>query len=583
MRRYLILILVFLLGMLAGASAFAQSDYAGKSLVIESFHADVIVGKDGSIDVTETIRPRFTGSWNGIFRMIPVQYYTQQGMNYSLLLDLISITDEAGNKLEYSPSRQGQYLKLKIRVPGASDATRTVIINYRVENALRFFEEYDELYWNVTGDQWEMPIESASAKISLPEGVANLRGNVFTGAYRSTEQAAGIEIGKDMVSFQTSRPLNYKEGLTIAVAWNPGVVQRPSVLKRIYFFLRGNWIFFAPLLALVIMYRLWETRGRDPRLRPIAPQYEPPDKMTPAELGTLLDNSADMRDITATIVDLAVRGYMLIEEVDNPLLGLISKKDYIFTLRKKREAWGDELQPHERKLLDELFSEGLRDKVAMTDLQNTFYSALPHIRDHIFDELLRRHYYLNRPDKVKQGYIGGGIALAFIMGIGGVVVGSMLGMAPGSFIAAAILTGIIILAFGWFMPARTYVGSRALEGVLGFEDFLNRVEGDRIERLDKTPQLFEKFLPYAMALGVEKKWAAAFANIYKEPPDWYHGGDFTRGFFVGNFVSNLNHMSTQTASAMASAPRSSGGSGFGGGGGGGFSGGGFGGGGGGGW
>jgi hypothetical protein len=138
---------------------------AQRSLVIERFDAQITVNTDRSIEVTETIVPRFTGSWNGIFRMIPVEYHTPQGFNWTLRLELQSVTDGDGNSLEVETSRERHYRKFKIWIPGAEDATRTVIFKYRASNALRFFEEHDELYWNVTGDEWEIPIETASATI----------------------------------------------------------------------------------------------------------------------------------------------------------------------------------------------------------------------------------------------------------------------------------------------------------------------------------------------------------------------------------------------------------------------------------
>jgi uncharacterized membrane protein len=141
----------------------------------------------------------------------------------------------------------------------------------------------------------------------------------------------------------------------------------------------------------------------------------------------------------------------------------------------------------------------------------------------------------------------------------------LLGVQMQAFVVAGILSAASIIGFGWFMPARTISGARALAGVLGFEEFLGRVEADRFERMVKTPELFEKYLPFAMALGVEKRWVAAFDDICKRPPEWYRGGDFT-GFRASQFVSNMNRMTTAAATAMASAPRSSGGSGFGGGG-----------------
>jgi uncharacterized membrane protein len=148
------------------------------------------------------------------------------------------------------------------------------------------------------------------------------------------------------------------------------------------------------------------------------------------------------------------------------------------------------------------------------------------------------------------------------------------------FLIGGILSGLIICFFGWFMPAHTEDGARALENVLGFEDFLAHVESDRFNRMIKTPQMFEKFLPFAMALGVEKNWSKAFQGVMTQPPGWYQGGSGPV-FYPVNFTNDLSSMSSRAGAVMASAPRSSGGSGFGGGGG--FSGGGFGGGGGGGF
>jgi uncharacterized membrane protein YgcG len=215
----------------------------------------------------------------------------------------------------------------------------------------------------------------------------------------------------------------------------------------------------------------------------------------------------------------------------------------------------------------------------MSSLENRFYKNLPSIRNNIFSSLVTHGYYKRRPDSVRSSYIAMGVIIGVIVTWGGGALGASTGIAPFSFVVAGILTGLIICGFGWFMPAHTEQGTRALEGVLGFEDFLVHVESDRFNRMIKTPEMFEKFLPFAMALGVEKNWSKAFQGILKEPPQWYRGS-YGPGFYPMNFVGDLNYMSTRVGSAMTSAPRSSGGSGFGGGGG---SGGGFGGGGGGGF
>lgn len=552
-----------------------------RELRIEQFDSKIFVQSNGTIDVTETIDVSFIGSWNGLYREIPIEYVTPQGLNYSLFLDVKRVTDGEGNTLKYESSRVRHYRKLKIYVPGARDARKTIVIEYTVSDALRFFEDHDELYWNVTGDEWDVPIHSATAEIYLPEGTTGIRANQFTGAYRSREQEADVEIAGTGVEVRTQHPLAYHEGLTVAVAFDKGFVHPPTALEKAVLFFRSNWPFGLPVLTFAGMFLLWWNRGRDPRLRPIAAQYEPPDQLTPGEAGTLVDDSADMRDITATLVDLAVRGYLVIEETKKEHLGgLWSDKDYNFTLKKNRSEWSS-LKAHEQTLIDGIFSDGSEgETVAMSSLVNRFYTSLPMIRNGLYDSLVNHGYYGKRPDSTRSGWIGTGLISGFLIFWLGNALGNSLGMAPLTFIITAIFSAAIICGFGWLMPVRTAGGTRALEGVLGFEDFLNHVDSDRFNRMIKTPQMFEKFLPFAMALGVEKNWSKAFEDICKEPPNWYRGAGYTQGFYLTSFTRDLNSMSTAASTAMASAPRSSGGSGFGGGGG---SGGGFGGGGGGGF
>jgi uncharacterized membrane protein YgcG len=572
MRRHLVLFALLL--------ALPRPLQAERSLVIERFHADVAVAADGQVVVTETIEPRFTGTWNGIFRNIPVEYRTPQGLNYTLLLDVERVTDGEGRELRYERSRERHYRKLKIWVPDATDTVRTVVLRYRVRNGLKFFEQHDELYWNVTGDEWEVPIEAASARVTLPAQVTGIRAAAFTGGYGSAERAATVETAAAEVRVQTTRRLSFREGLTVAVAWNAGVIPRPGPADRAALFLRSNWILLLPLLALAVMWRLWHARGRDPRRRPIAPRYEPPAGLTPAEVGTLVDHSPDMRDITATLVDLAVRGFVVIEEVKTEqLFGLWTSTDYVFTLKRNdREG----LRGHERALLDAMFggrAPAAGARVEMSDLKNKFYKHLPDIRGRIFDRLVAQRTYVQRPDRVKRRYLIAGAIAGAAIAWGGMMIGDRFGVAPGSAILAGILTALVVCGFGLLMPARTVHGARTLEEALGFSEFLERVESDRFERVVKTPQLFERYLPFAMALGVHETWAKAFEDTYRQPPEWYRGTGHA-AFRPGVFVGDLNRMSAAAATAMASAPRSSGGSGVGGGG---FSGGGFGGGGGGGF
>jgi uncharacterized membrane protein len=569
------IVAIFLLALFAGMAANART------LVFQHFDAQILVRADGTIDVTEVIEAQFTGAWHGIYRTIPIEYTDPEGLNYTLLLDEISATDNEGQKLKLEQNRDGRYIKFKIYVPAAEDATRTILLHYRVLDALRFFEDHDELYWNVTGNEWENPIELVTARIELPAGVTGLHAVAYTGVTGSRAEDALVEISGSVVDIRSTRRLGYRQGLTAVVGFDKGFVHPTSRAMQLMRFLQSNSPLLIPVIAFFVMLWLWWTRGRDPQRQAISVQYEPPDTLTPAECGTLVDNEAAMRDITATLVDLAVKGYLTIEQKEEShLLGLTHSKDYIFHIKKPAAEW-TAARSHEQEMLAALFDDGASADVALSALQNHFYTHLPAIRDRIFSALMKDGYYLHRPDTVKQGYIAAGLVIGGLLVFGGAggYFENATGIAGGSWIVAGIATGLVIGIFGLFMSARTITGARALEKVLGFEEFLGRVEKDQIERLEKTPELFEKFLPYAMALRVEKKWVQAFSGIALQPPQWYqgyYGGNFT-AFYL---VNDLNMMSMQAGSVMASAPRSSGGSGFGGGGG---SGGGFGGGGGGGF
>ena len=548
-----------------------------KELRIEKFDAKIHVDSDGSISVTEVIQAHFIGApWHGLYRSIPVEYVTPQGLNYTLFLNVKRISDGSGRLLKYESSRVRHYRKLKIYIPSADNSVQTISIEYGVSDALKFFDDHDELYWNVTGDEWDVPIESASAMIILPASTSNIRATAFAGIYGSRDKDAIAQVGGNGVEVHTTNALPYHAGLTVAVAFDKGYVREPTAADLAVRFLRSNWPLFLPLLTFLVMFYLWWTRGRDPRLRPISAQYEPPDTLSPGEAGTLVDNSADIRDITASMVDLAVRGYMVIEEhqVDR-MLGLYHEKDYNFILQKNRSEWSA-LKAHEQSLLDGFFSAGtIGETVSMSSLQNSFYENLADMKKGIFESLVAQGFYSRRPDSVRNTYVGAAIVVAVLSVWIGSRLASSFGMAPFTLIAAGILTAGVIAGFAWFMPAHTEQGTRALEKVLGFEDFLNHVESDRFNRMIKTPQMFEKFLPFAMALGVEKNWSKAFQGIMTQPPSWYRGG-YGTNFYPANFASDLNAMSAKAGSAMSSSPRSSGGSGFGGGGssGGGFGGGG---------
>jgi hypothetical protein len=546
---------------LAWAPAAAQ-----RSLAIERFDATIQVRPDASIEVTETIVARFTGSWNGIYRMIPVKYRTSQGFNWTLGLDLEGATDESGHALKVDASRERQYVKYKIWVPGAEDARHTIALRYRATNGLRFFEDHDELYWNVTGDEWDVPLQAAMARIELPPGTGGVRAIAFNGAYGATAQDAAVRVADRTVSLSMPHALGFHEGLTAVVGWNKGVVTEPTTLARAGGLLRSNWPLTIPFPVLLLAFSAWRRRGRDPRRRPIAVQYEPPTGLSPGEAGTLLDNAVDMRDVTATLVDLAVRGYLRIEERDDrKLFGLIGSRDYVLH-RLDPPAGAAPLAPHELRVVDGVFREH-GNSVALSQLENEFYKELPRIRTSLFNKLLARGCYHARPDEVRSRWMTGGVAAGILIAGVGFRIADKVLLTPVPFFVAGALVGLILVAFGTIMPARTDVGVRTLEQLLGFEEFLRRVDSERYKQVILgKPELFDRYLPYAMAFGVEKKWANAFEGIYTESPSWYVGSSGGAAHFsASHFSATLSTMTARASSTMSSSPRGSSGSGFGGG------------------
>ncbi|MGH7586922.1 MAG: DUF2207 domain-containing protein [Gemmatimonadales bacterium] len=565
------------LGLVACLVALAAPATAQRAIEIPNFDARIVVSKDGSIEVTETITANFVGSWNGIYRKVPVIYRTPQGFNWTIRLTLLHTSDDQGNPLRTETLREGHFVNYKLWVPGAQDAEKTVVLRYRAENALRFFEHHDELYWNVTGDEWDVALGMVSSEIVLPDGATGLRATAFNGPYGATQREAEVAMSGTTVSVRMPRPLEFREGVTAVVGWDKGLVAEPTAADRASGVLAANWPIALPFLVLAGMLMIWWRRGRDPRRLPVVVQYEPPEGLTPAEAGTLTDEKVDMRDITATLIDLAVRGYVRIEEREEPaVFGLLSNEEFVFHRLKSEAEWAT-LARHEGRVLEGIFKDSA-DEVKLSDLKNEFYKELDGIRDAVMDRLMGRKLFRTRPDSTKTGWTVAGLGLFFVFPFLGVILSSRLMMTPAPFFAAGIASGLIVIVFGRYMPARTVSGARAVEKALGFGEFLQRVDGKRFEAIEKTPEMFERFLPYAMAFGVEQKWAKGFRDIYTTPPNWYAGRNFT-SFNAGSFSRSLSSMSTRAASTMSSSPRSSSGSGFsggssggggGGGGGGGF-------------
>ncbi len=431
---------------------------------VTDFKDTISIAPDGTALVSEKITLTFVGQWHGIHRTIPVEYPGPEGTNYTLFVDVLSVTDDSGNKLKYDSSKSGNYRDLKIYIPDAVDATRVVNIDYSVRNGVRFFDQYDEFYWNVTGNDWPVPIDHASAFVTLPENAAGgLRAQAFTGAYGSKESEASANVEGANITFETTRALSMRGGLTIDIYIPQGILKPPSALTKLGWFLGSNPIVFLPLLTFAVMFALWYSVGRDPDPGvSVAPQYEPPKGICPAEAGTLIDDTIHPRDITSTIVDLAVRGYIKIEEKVDTFL-VFHHKDYMFHLLKPREQWGD-LTPHERVMMENIFLSGTGTR--LSDLKNRFYTAIPIVREDIMSSLKSKGIYTLDPESANGYSIAAGVAIAIL-----VVAVQIMGWMNLFYSIPLVIGSVLVSAVIWWlfarqMTAKTVSGARSRIAVL---------------------------------------------------------------------------------------------------------------------
>lgn len=542
--------------------ASAASTYA-------SFASDIRVNRDASFVVTETITGAFPIERHGIYRSIPVSYVTDVGTTQRIVIDVLSVTRD-GEPETFSDTVQGAYEVVKI---GDADVTFSgpfvYEITYRVERAMLYHDAYDELYWNVTGTDWDEPLRAVGATISVdgnvgPEGAGELSATCYTGAFGSTAQECVATVQGATVAVDAG------DFLTVSVSIPKGVIYEPNAIERAWWWLGDNWMFLLiaalPIVSLVGLTAYWYRHGRDAKPQTIVPEYEPPEHLSPAEVAVLANASFSNRDFSATIVDLAVRGYLQIVDEEKSTLGF---KSHAFTLRKKKPADGD-VKPHERAVFEKLFERG--DEYALGSANRApMVQARRAAEDHVNLALAAGGYFSRSPKQVRDIFLGVGTVLAFLIVFSQGIVQSGAGV---FLLICGLLTAGLFYLFARIMPKRGPRGDVAYAKALGFKLYLETAERYRIEWQEKEG-IFEKYLPYAMVFGVADKWASALADVAREQPDWYVGN-----FAVWNAMNFTDRIDSTFAAAAATAmaPKSSGGSG-----GGGFSGGGFGGGGGGSW
>ncbi len=603
-----------------GSPASGQSQTGWK---ITSYDSKIEMLEANQVQVTETIEFDFgSRPGHGIKRWIPVRYPLEpnstivpegkSASDYQRItpVENISVKTSSGAPSNLDVSNDGDFLLLKV---GDKDRTitgsHTYELSYTVDGVYNTTEFGDEFFWNVTGDDWGVPIANVKTTVIAPASITKI--TCFAGVRRSTAPCTSEQSSGATATFtQTSLPTG--QGLTTVTAVPAGTLDTTPILDEIWslrraFSLTAMTIGIAiALLAIVagcVIWLIWH-QGRDRRyigeINPYegsqmangesgrAPlfskkagpvEFRPPDDLRPGQVGVIIDEVANPLDVSATIIDLAVRGYLSLHEIEPTKTGVFSSQPD-WNLVKEEKSDSKDLLEYERTLFNSLFRN--RTEVKVSKLKYKFHDKLEKVQDDMYLNVVKNHWFPKRPDEVRAHWLIVGIGL-LIAGIAVTV--ALAWLTTFALVAIPIVIGGAILTFGYkLMPHRTAKGGAMLARILGFRHFMDTAETERMQFAERR-NIFEKLLPYAIVFGIADRWAETFKDLQAEPgydgPSWYHG---YYAFNAIYFTGALSSFTTTTNGTIVSTPPSSSGaggsSGFSGGG---FSGGGFGGGGGGGW
>jgi len=539
---------------------------------VESFVVNASLNADRELRIEESITYDFEDEQkHGIYRLIP-ERYARDGMNVDLRLD-IGQSMQDGKAATQEISREGEFKKIRLGQEDLFLSGKHIYkIVYQTNRAINDFpdEQERELYWNVTGNGWSVPIEQVLFTTELPAKPTKVI--CYTGVFGSIKQDCTIKVDDKKVAIKSDGPLKEGEGLTIAIRLPESSIRDITYIERLTNIVLDNSWILLPFAVFFIMLGIWWNVGRDPKGRgTIIAEYEEPNGLEPALQISLIEQHVPSAAITATLLDLARRGYAKVRfEGDPTKNGWFKPKAKIF-YEKLKEPVG--LADFEQTLFDAMFQEG--DSIDLQTRHESFWKALQISRKQIFQRLKKDGLFGMDPNVMRAMYFLIGIIVI-------IVLYPILSNDGPASVIAVIVSGVMIMAFGWHMPRTTKAGAIMAERVLGFKKFLSVTEKARLEFTDapeKQPEQFARFLPAAVAFGVEKQWAEQFAAIQLPQPDYMTSS--SANWTAMNYVYATQSFHSASAASMYAAPSSagSGGSGFSGGG----SGGGFGGGGGGSW
>jgi predicted membrane protein DUF2207 len=557
---------------------------------ISAYDVTLDVRADGSLGVREQITYDFGAQErHGIFRTIPVRVPYDDNDDRVYDLNDVAVTSSTRAPTQVDRSDSDGIATLRIGDPDRTvTGVQHYVVTYTVDGAINGFADHDELFWNAIGDGWPVPVDRATVTVTTPAPITRVA--CFAGPKGSTLPCGSIDTsGSTAVARQPAGLAPY-DALTVVVGLPRGAVRATGPhLEERYTLRRAltptpltgsvAGLVLVPGLAGVAL--LVGLLGRDRRYAgltpglapttgsteervpltgagPVAVQFQPPAGLLPGQLGTLLDEQANVVDVTATIVDLAVRGHLRIVEL--PHGHWFSSRDWQL---EKLTGGSGTLTGYESLLYDGLFHDG--DQVRLSSLKKTFAGRMASVQQALYMDVVEAGWFRGRPDKVRGGYRVLGLFLAVGGGWLTFVLGKHLHWAPVGI--AVSVVGVVLVALSGRMAARTARGSAVLAQAKGFRTYLATAEADQL-RFEEGQDIFSRYLPFAVVFGVTDHWVQVFAPLAAAgrvaPAAWYVGPS---GWDPTHFGDSFDGFASSAASTLAAAtPSSSGGSGFGGGG-----------------
>jgi len=531
-------------------STIATQNAAAEKII--SLVDDATLQENGRLVVKEMLDIDTSGaSRKGIVRVIP-SVIEEKGIAHRFDVKVHSVTDEHGRKLQYSAKQHGDAVTVHVGTARGVDVQKFVI-NYEVRGVCNFGKQHPQLYFPFTGNNWPFTIEKAEVILRTPRKATVVESELkaWEGPPGS-EKPANVKLMGDHI-LATASQLPPGSGLTLEVDFPGGTVNGAGFLDSVDW-LANDWylLVFLPLGAVAVLagYRLMKSR-RAPKVVEVAQSWKPPSGLTPVELGTLIDGSCDVQDLTGILLDLSVRGYYTIREI--PATGFFNLSDRDYEFKRQYAPGKDVLRDYETIFLEALF--GNSGTSYLSNVQGVFRQFVPKIKDSIYANLVSNGFLMKNHEKDRKRFYAiavslccVGIALLFLYGDEVQAKAAGLG-----FIIAGALTAVALQ----FFPLLTDKGKVTIEGAHEFAELMRTAEThDITERIKEDDFLFHRLLAYAMVLGVSEKWAGACEQHMTMWPDWFqfHQSTQQAGPFVARDFARDVWIATRVAGLTFFAP-----------------------------